>query len=353
MKYLVLIVSLVVLFGCLGIGTEDTTSGNGSEDSKPDIVQPASVSPNGSEDSKPEIVQPASASDTPETIEVPVGMYGYSPMEIFSVLIHQDKATIFFIETQWKWQEIKLSDIKLNNAGWYEIHIRNRNSVILRGGNYFEILTGDTSNDGEFGLNVGKPSFEWAESDRLLTLGIQSIEASSTLTEVVNDKHVSYTTEMLDKLFFSDYLGITNNWNADHFPWVEGEEGPGIGVTLDITFTEPSDHMVVLNGFVDPRRRHLFRANNRVKRALVRSLEADLPFSFEYQFADAVEFSHIPFPNTAKAVQLEILEVYPGERWDDTAISAIITNHTWGYDDNSIRGYLRLKTEENRYREEQ
>jgi hypothetical protein len=281
--------------------------------------------------------------------------FAYFLSEGARVLIQENNATVFFFPSnEMQWIEIPISDLILTGEGWYTGKVMNWQFIALKGGNYFEFFDVDIKENSEFyfTLSVFKPHLEGNEHDKIDDFGIQSIEASSSFSEIVNGKTVIYAADKIDQIFFGDHLGISKYWNATHLPWVEGEDGPGIGVTLDVIFIEPSDHMLVLNGFVDPQRRHLFKANNRVKRALIRSLDADVSFSFEYTFSDTVEFSYIPFPEAVKNVQLEILEVYPGERWNDTAISAIIRNHTWEFNKRRLRNLIELKTPENKYRGE-
>lgn len=148
---------------------------------------------------------------------------------------------------------------------------------------------------------------------------ISNIRSSSDFGE----GNLIYNVSFLNKRILSD--GVHLAWNGDAYPWVEGVAGPGIGETLTIDFTEPSQDIVVLNGFVDPLRRHLYRHNNRVRTAIIRSADSGEPFEFEHTFEDVVHFDEIPLPRPARKVIFEIKDVYPGEKWDDTCISAVLT----------------------------
>lgn len=105
----------------------------------------------------------------------------------------------------------------------------------------------------------------------------------------------------------------------------EKNNSSGIGEYLDIEFTEPKDNIVVLNGYVDLEKRYLYKANNRVKTAVIKSLDENNPFEIEYEFEDYVHFSEINFPCEVNKVRFTIKEVYKGEKWNDTCITAIIT----------------------------
>lgn len=296
-----------------------------------------------------EEVADSDSDQPPSDVAIDDETYGYSLGDVGHVLFQNGTITLFFFSSnELQWFEMDLADLRLNDEGWYEAHIMGKSFLVLKGGNFFRIFNRDLD-ERPFDFWVGSPRLEGNEYDTMYDFGIQSIHASSVYSEVIGGESVTYSAEGINEFLFRDYLGISRYWNADHLPWVEGEDGPGIGVTLDVTFAEPSDHMLVLNGFVDPLRRHLFRENNRVKRALIRSLDAGTPFSFEYEFTDAVEFSHFQFPQPVSAVQLEILDVYPGDRWDDTAISAIIRNHTWEFNEERLGNLIRSKAPENQY----
>ena len=283
-------------------------------------------------------------------ITVPEGMFAYIPNEGVTVLRYGDMATFFFIRDRKQyWEEVQLADLSTNDDGFLEATIMGYDFELILGGNYVELLNADPGEDTGYATWVVRPILEGPETHTMPRFGVASVEGSSMLTEIVDEQQITYAADRLWEFFFWGAMGIDKHWNAEHLPWVEGEEGPGIGVTLDVTFEEPSDHMVILNGFVDPKRRHLFKMNNRVRRAIIRSVDDGGPFSFEQSFNDVVEFTHIPFPRAARSVQLEIREVYPGTRWDDTAITGIVTNHEWEWEHDDIVFLLESKTPETQW----
>lgn len=155
--------------------------------------------------------------------------------------------------------------------------------------------------------------------------GVSGVRASSVLKEKESDGSVnSYDANGVnDRLFF-----ITGDGEVSLYydnltpPWVEGVEGYGIGEYLDIDFKYASDEIQVLNGFVDFRRMHLYRDNSRVKRVRVESKEP--AFTEEYDFEDVVRYNLIQLPKMTQRIRMTILEVYPGRKWQDTAISSIL-----------------------------
>lgn len=78
----------------------------------------------------------------------------------------------------------------------------------------------------------------------------ESVWATSSLTEILGEKEVTYGP---GALFDGDFST----------PWVEGVEGSGIGESVTILLKEPVSEMVLVNGFAASQR--LFLLNNRVK----------------------------------------------------------------------------------------
>jgi hypothetical protein len=150
--------------------------------------------------------------------------------------------------------------------------------------------------------------------------GIKSITVWSTLTEVVKGEKITYGPERMRHPFY-DWGDMKINFNNASLFWAEGEPGPGIGGTIEIELSRESDHLMVLNGAVDLSRRNLYKANNRLKRVLIESTEP--AFTMEYVFEDVVQFHKVSLPQKTRKVILTIKEVYKGEKWDDTCISAI------------------------------
>ena len=137
---------------------------------------------------------------------------------------------------------------------------------------------------------------------------INNIKASSSLKEGSTE----YKSFFLDKYLVKGEGG--EFFNGDAIPWVEGVNEPGVGETIEITFSGSSNDVVILNGFVDPTRKYLYRYNNRVKTAIIRSADSGEPFEFEHIFEDVVHFDEIRFPRPAEKIVFEIKDVYPGEK---------------------------------------
>ncbi|MDL2230071.1 hypothetical protein LJC14_07475, partial [Treponema sp. OttesenSCG-928-L16] len=109
-----------------------------------------------------------------------------------------------------------------------------------------------------------------------------------------------YTASNLTKTFIGVPYDGGMLFNTMGLPWSEGEEGPGIGVTLSIHFMPGSqladdeeafeglyDAITIMNGYVDFYRPDLFLKNNRVKTVHIKSTDDGPSFEFEYELNDA------------------------------------------------------------------
>jgi hypothetical protein len=126
--------------------------------------------------------------------------------------------------------------------------------------------------------------------------------------------------------------------------WVEGVKGPGIGEYLEYAFAPESSRVheiKIANGYIKSEK--AYKENARVKRLklyhngkayAILNLKDERseqvftvgPFGFEYYKLDDEKR-----PTKSWTLRFEILEVYPGTRFTDTAISEI---HFMGYDEH-------------------
>jgi hypothetical protein len=116
--------------------------------------------------------------------------------------------------------------------------------------------------------------------------------------------------------------------------WVEGAKDEGVGEALRVECAdykangnikgEPILRAVgIVNGYA--KNDAIWRANCRVKRARVTLASDDgaTETSFTTTLADKPEEQIVEFPEPARVgvVEIEILDVYPGEKYDDCAVS--------------------------------
>ena len=196
----------------------------------------------------------------------------------------------------------------------------------------FEAASTDVAPTAEIMLNVVSEkysgdttkTFSAAAGDQLpLELLYSGISASSTLAAQPSD---------LDGGAIFEYLPYHAFDGAKETTWAEASNGDGVGEWLQIDFARatPVSGFEIMNGYwrLDQR---LFE-NNRVKRIRVdfsdgESEEFTLadPVSGEYQPTLTSSGERLAFAKThlTTDVRFTILEVYPGNRWNDTCITNI------------------------------
>jgi hypothetical protein len=171
---------------------------------------------------------------------------------------------------------------------------------------------------------IDRKSTEWVELPNwgFVDDGISNIRAWSALTQVIRGSQIQYHAENMRHPFVvATYDAYSFEYNQINPPWAEGVSGPGIGGTIDIEFTRSSMSLIILNGYVDFARRHLYKQNARPKTLKIESTNP--PFSITATLEDVVQLREITFPAATAKVRLTILEVYKGTKYNDACISKI------------------------------
>lgn len=236
-----------------------------------------------------------------------------------------------------------------NGFGYINIKLDDKNRgkcIVVTGGNQFLLF--NTENIGLYGLisyrlkpytyyytysnkdNIGlKQGLYFNEkliTDHKATIfnkGIKRIVSSSSFTEKISSNEISYSPIGL----YNRYIGIFVNgyWNWELPPWVEGAKDSGLGEWLEVTYEKPTDNIVILNGYVDFKKVNLYKDNNRVKTFKITSVDTGEPFEILIELEDVVKFQYFKLPRKAEKVKLEVVSVYKGRKWDDTAVTGIFS----------------------------
>lgn len=231
-----------------------------------------------------------------------------------------DKDLYFFNDPDY--QKIEKDNIFIDEYGYYWIR------YIYFGALEDSILIPGDKNFNEFKLDYlsdryhsDLESYSGINEFDKAYFNIDSIESTSFLTETLSQKTIEYKVDNLFDRFSSPCRCHSFSYNIFSPPWVEGVPGHGINEEIEVTFTEESDYIVILNGFVHPAKRHLYKNNSRLKRISITSINPS--FNIEYTFEDVVHYADITFPEKTKKVTMTILDVYEGSKYQDTCISAI------------------------------
>lgn len=228
-----------------------------------------------------------------------------------------------------------ISDMTLNNLGFLENKIDGIPHYHVLGNRYMLVFTKDplsglsTTMTDVRGVKLKQdPNYlnrlEWYYMDsQSLSPGFRTVISSSFLTETISGLTLEYNGERFSDLFLTSRAGGSHNIYA--LPWVEGVEGPGIGEWVQVEPASPKKTFYILNGFVDPYRPHLYKMNSRVKDGLaIGTTNTGKIIEQSVHFEDFAYFKTVVFPEPVATMRLVIQSVYPGSKWQDTAISAIL-----------------------------
>lgn len=108
-------------------------------------------------------------------------------------------------------------------------------------------------------------------------------------------------------------------------PWVEASEGPGIGDKIIVEHSSNIMALVISNGFVSYKPTTFYN-NNRVKKLKITNRKNEKE-TLEITLPDNATPTEFELPFLTNELILEILEVYKGEKYDDTCINFILCKY--------------------------
>lgn len=226
-------------------------------------------------------------------------------------------------------------DLIIDSNRYLSFNFRNTKYVLLIGG---DIILYDTPPQFGFMANIDFKEFPPKENPNAEPYqykqywpwddGIAKITASSSLYDKTAKGLVAYDESQLRQTFFGRFDWLLNI-NTYKRAWAEGVAGSGIGESIQVSFKAETDHMMVLNGYVNLTRMDLYTANNRLKRVNIVSKQPS--FEMYYTFPDYVHFSEIIFPHKTNSITMYIEDVYKGSKFDDTCVTAIYLKQREGF----------------------
>lgn len=154
---------------------------------------------------------------------------------------------------------------------------------------------------------------------------IELIDASSFLkSKDKSGRLVEYKPQRL-----KDRVVINGDEGENHIEytnykrcWAEGVDGNGEGESLDLLFKQKTNVIQILNGYVDFGHQDLYKKNSRIK--TVRVTSESPAFTKDYVLKDEVQYQPLILPVATGKVRLTIVDVYPGEKYQDTCVSSIL-----------------------------
>lgn len=131
-------------------------------------------------------------------------------------------------------------------------------------------------------------------------------------------------SSVLEDSQYGDYVASNVIDNNKATAWVEGAEGDGIGeyLTLFADVNAPVNGIKILNGY--NKDADIYAKNNRVEFVRITLSTGDI---YETRLEDSYNtYTTVDFdgPKNIEGMRIEILSVYPGNKYQDTCISEII-----------------------------
>ena len=105
-------------------------------------------------------------------------------------------------------------------------------------------------------------------------------------------------------------------------PWCEGKPGDGIGSIITLKGNKEFSTLIISNGF-DSAKKQNYTNNNRVKEIRITNLNNKKNL-LTTELPDSPQPFEIKLPFSSDYVQIEILSVYKGEKYEDTCLNYIL-----------------------------
>jgi hypothetical protein len=146
---------------------------------------------------------------------------------------------------------------------------------------------------------------------------IQNIDSNVFLKE----NNLEYSSHnLLKKFFFTDGEFRYEYWSKT-LPLAVGNDQMDI-FEMNIQFKSAVEGILLLNGFVDFYRPHLYRDNRRIREIKITDKQNQIETN--YILEDKIEFQEILFPQLSDNISIKIVSYYEGNRYTDICCSAIL-----------------------------
>jgi hypothetical protein len=291
---------------------------------------------------------------TVSAIDWPENFFAYSLGVDYQFLFRYETSvwkrddTLFIFRTINKkeyYQKLTLNDLHLQSDGFYELETFGSKLITLFGAHYFFFHDVTQPDYSMFNTKMDYDKF-YKENEFLFTRrdiigwrrrGIIKITVPDVLEELGRNGKIRYDTADMQRY----YARGADGWvlaNPNGKPWATSKDP--IGMTIDIEFNDEvkdidqgvpikggSDYLIILNGYANPLKRHLYKENRRIKCLKIESLGNKDNFTITQNLEDVVRFHVIKFPKVAKKIRLTILDYYEGTKYKDLCVQAFLTDY--------------------------
>ena len=277
-----------------------------------------------------------------------------------------DKVGILY---DFKYQIKDLNEFSIDSDGWYSSIFCGNKLYFIFGSNYFlyhsnlDLYYPSSPTKFNFGSSFLKCKNFDEDIKNIFTLSyseiknptiddyfneiksvIQSIIVPDILVEDLNGTLIKYDTYDMEHLYIADWETNIQLFRYAAKPWATSKNP--IGMNIKMNFKEAQESIVILNGYVHPDKRYLYKANRRLKKIKVTSPHSD--FSIIADIEDVVHFHEIKLPKKVMSVNIEILDYYEGNKYKDLCVQMFgirnfIDYQKYLFDDLSFEYITRYK----------
>ena len=108
-------------------------------------------------------------------------------------------------------------------------------------------------------------------------------------------------------------------------PWVEGVDGYGIGEGFTVDFKLKTDkYLLIINGYISFQKPYLYEQNARIKKIKITGLQSNKTAVLDVLDTPHPQSVDISFLNDTEGFSVEIVEVFPGTKYEDTCIHYLV-----------------------------
>lgn len=151
-----------------------------------------------------------------------------------------------------------------------------------------------------------------------------TLTSDGYFSEIINGKLVEYKIDNLKKSVMYGFEKGDNPIYTNPVPFVTKRGNSGVGEVIKLQTLSPLASISILPGYVNTKRQDLFYKNNRPKKIEIRDLNSC--YRVIAELSDIAVFQTIELKHPVENMEIEILEVYPGTKYDDTCISGLLIN---------------------------
>jgi hypothetical protein len=188
-------------------------------------------------------------------------------------------------------------------------------------GNNIYHITRESRGLKKYLILYGKPFINLYDENGKLVYSIlgfkytMKIEFNVTATSALVERDIAYSASNII------------NWD-NLVPWVEANRNDGVGERITYipkyVFDAPEITLIISNGFVDYKRPHLYENNNRIKKIRVYNKGHNEFRDLEIDDTPNYQGFYLDFKNIPTSIEIEILEIYKGTRFNDTSVNLLM-----------------------------